>query len=102
MRLAKPSAVPVWLPNRISTCTAGAVGLWLAPGLNSSWANKPARKPFNQSRWGALNGACSGMKGRFCMWPRLLEVDVGLDVNIVGVFRTQRGAGEGLLGIIVD
>ena len=55
--------MPVWLPNRISS------GVWADRGSSGgalaarSLGEKPARKPFSQSRWAALNGAFSGMKG---------------------------------------
>src|SRR5689334_2438604 len=64
VRFARPSAVPVWLPNKISNLTAlvRAFGVTLADSLLAS-ANNPAKNPLSQARWSAVKGALSGMQG---------------------------------------
>jgi hypothetical protein len=63
-RLAKPSAVPVWLPYMISNGSVSFAGLGIdgiAPSRASE--NIPAKNPFNHARCSIENGALSGTKG---------------------------------------
>src|SRR5258706_14346077 len=63
MLLARASAVPVWLPKRMSKDFASALLEVGAARASSAYANKPAKYPFNHARCSAVNGADAGMHG---------------------------------------
>src|SRR5690606_30214699 len=75
--LARPSAVPVWEPQRMVSGASSAAGAAaLAAEGEPLRLNMPARKPLSQARCSAVKGAESGMKGAEDIQVRRLKLEV--------------------------
>ena len=75
--LAKPSVVPLWLPNKTSSgffAAPGVVGAAPVPVAVSAKDSSPAKYPFSHARCSALKGAEVGTSGTAVLDSELMFV----------------------------